>query len=121
MKEETKTAPLAPHKLKVLFTVVNRGRDEIFAEFLKPYAVNLQAGIHAAGTAPEDVARYLGLAGTEKSLLISVIRAEKTKEILAMLEEKFRTVKDGRGIAFTVPMHSTVGVLSYRFLANIEV
>jgi hypothetical protein len=35
-----------------------------------------------------------------------------------MLEEKFTTIKDGKGIAFTVPMSSVIGVAIYRFLSN---
>ena len=34
------------------------------------------------------------------------------------LDEKFKTVKGGKGIAYTVPMTSTIGVAIYQFLAN---
>ena len=34
------------------------------------------------------------------------------------LEEKFKTVKGGKGIAYTVPMTSTIGVAIYQFLSN---
>jgi hypothetical protein len=39
---------------------------------------------------------------------------------LKALEEKFRTIKNGKGIAYTVPMTGTIGVAIYRFLANIH-
>jgi hypothetical protein len=32
--------------------------------------------------------------------------------------EKFRTVKGGKGIAYTVPISSTIGVAIYQFLSN---
>ena len=32
--------------------------------------------------------------------------------------EKFRTVKGGKGIAYTVPMTSVIGVAIYQFLSN---
>ena len=38
--------------------------------------------------------------------------------LLQMLEEKFQTIKHGKGIAFTIPMSSVIGVAIYRFLSN---
>ena len=40
------------------------------------------------------------------------------KAALAKLEEKFNTIKNGKGIAYTVPMTSTIGVAIYQFLSN---
>jgi ATP-dependent Clp protease protease subunit len=37
---------------------------------------------------------------------------------LEALEEKFNTIKNGKGIAYTVPMTSTIGVAIYQFLCN---
>ena len=34
------------------------------------------------------------------------------------LENKFHTLKNGKGIAFTIPMSSVIGVAIYRFLSN---
>ena len=39
-------------------------------------------------------------------------------EILALLGEKFKTVRGGKGIAYTIPLKSVVGVAIYRFLTN---
>jgi len=38
--------------------------------------------------------------------------------VMHYIEEKFATVKDGKGIAFTVPMTSVIGVAIYRFLSH---
>ena len=35
-----------------------------------------------------------------------------------MLEDKFDTIKNGKGIAFTVPFSSVIGTLIYGFLSN---
>ena len=40
------------------------------------------------------------------------------KEISEVLKEKFNKVKDGKGIAYTIPMKSLIGVSIYQFLAN---
>ena len=34
------------------------------------------------------------------------------------LEQKFQTIKNGKGIAFAVPMSSVIGVNLYQFFAN---
>ena len=34
------------------------------------------------------------------------------------LEEKFVTIKNGKGIAFAVPLSSVIGVNLYQFLSN---
>jgi hypothetical protein len=51
-------------------------------------------------------------------VILSVIRAEKAAATLKELQNKFDTVKNGKGIAFTVPMSSVIGVTAYRFLAD---
>ena len=45
-------------------------------------------------------------------------RQEMERAALSELEEKFKTVKGGKGIAYTVPMTSTIGVAIYQFLSN---
>jgi hypothetical protein len=74
--------------------------------------------VAAEGTAPTEVLRVLGFADSEKTVIISVIPADQTKPILSMLEEKFRTVRGGKGIAYTIPMTSVIGATIYRFLSN---
>ena len=45
-------------------------------------------------------------------------RADTTDEIFEALEERFHTVNRGTGIAFTVPLTSVIGKLTYGFLSN---
>ena len=60
----------------------------------------------------------LGLTDNEKSVIIGALRADRAKEVLSVLDEKFRTVRGGKGVAYTVPMSSTIGVAIYQFLSN---
>ena len=110
---------LAPDKLQLLFTVVNRKKAEFYADFLQSFDVNMQLTLAANGTASTETLTLLGLTETEKSVIISVIREDKAKAALEALDEKFRTIKNGKGIAYTVPMSGTIGVAIYQFLANI--
>ena len=77
------------------------------------------AELTAHGTAKGEMLELLGLADTDKSVIVSVIKSERAGEALAALDEKFRTIKNGKGIAYTVPMTETIGVAIYQFLANL--
>lgn len=105
-------------KLKLLVTVVNRSKTELFMDFLTACEVNFQASVLAQGTAHSDMLYMLGLEDSDKSVIFSVVREEKVNDALQMLEEKFQTIKHGKGIAFTIPMSSVIGVAIYRFLSN---
>ena len=109
---------LAPKKLELLFTVVNRQKAEFYMDLLQSFDVNMQLAMIAHGTAKTEMLNYLGLVDTEKVVIISVIRNDAIKPALKALEEKFATIKNGKGIAFTVPMTSTIGTAIYQFLSN---
>ena len=87
-------------------------------DYLSGFEVNLQTAVAAQGTAPSDALYLLGLANSDKSVLFSVIREDRAEEIMQSLDEKFHTVRGGKGIAFTIPMTGVIGVAIYRFLSN---
>jgi len=105
-------------KLKLVITIVNRNKVEFFADLLSQHSVNLQLFCAASGTASTDMLRYLGLGNSDKGVLFSVVREDKVKIIMETLEEKFATVRNGKGIAFVVPFSGIIGVLSYGFLSD---
>lgn len=108
----------APKKLMLLFTIVNRNKAEFYVDVLQKFEINMQLVIAANGTANTNIQSLLGLTDLSKSIIISVVRTDKAKAALAELDEKFKTVKGGKGIAYTVPMTSTIGVAIYQFLSN---
>ena len=116
--KDTSSSMRSPHKLKILFTVVNRQKTEFYADLIQTFEANVQLVLSAVGTANEEILNYLGLSSSEKSVIISIIRDDREKELLAALEERFKTIKNGKGIAYTVPMSSTIGVAIYQFLSN---
>ena len=113
-----RTGMTAPNKLMLLFTIVNRNKAEFYVDVLQKFEINMQLVLAASGTASTNIQSLLGLTDTDKSVIISVIRRDKCRAALSELEEKFKTVKGGKGIAYTVPMTSTIGVAIYQFLAN---
>ena len=112
--------PLAPQKLKLLITVVNRAKGEFYLDLLQSFDVNMQLSMAANGTANTEMMNMLGLTDSEKTVIFSVIREDMIKPALAMLEEKFRTIKNGKGIACTIPLSSVIGVAIYQFLCSKE-
>ena len=119
-KKTTGGALRAPHKMQLLFTVVSRKKSEFYTDLLQNFEVNMQLALSASGTAGSSMMELLGLTDSDKTVIISIIRSDKAKEALAALDEKFKTVKGGKGIAYTVPMTSTVGVAIYQFLSNTQ-
>lgn len=112
-----KTAP-APPRLKLLVTVVNREKADLYAALLQGFDINFQLTMAAYGTANTEVLRVLGLAESDKSVIFSVVREDRAAAALRFLEEKFATIKNGKGIAYTVPLTGTIGVSIYQFLSN---
>ena len=117
-KAPSRTAMTAPNKMQLLFTVVDRKKTDFYVDLLQSFEVNFQTVLSAVGTAADSVRALLGLTDIEKSVIISVIRKERAKDALCALDDKFKTVKGGKGIAYTVPMSSTIGVVIYQFLSN---
>lgn len=122
MKEQPQVydTPIAPRKLKLLVTVVNREKSEFFMDFIQSFEVNLQMSTAAHGTASQDTLRLLGLGASDKTVIFSIIREDMCEKALSALEQKFKTIKNGKGIAYTVPMTGTIGVAIYRFLSNMS-
>ncbi len=104
-------------KLKLLFTVVDRSKAEFYLDVLSQFEVNCQMVTNGMGTAKSELHNMLGL-NIHKAVIISVVREDKTEEVIKCLENKFATIKNGKGIAFTVPLSSIIGVNNYQFLSN---
>ena len=104
-------------KLKLLFTVVDRPKAEFYLDVLSQFEVNCQMVTNGMGTAKSELHNMLGL-NIHKAVIVSVVREDRTEEIMECLENKFATIKNGKGIAFTVPLSSIIGVNNYQFLSN---
>ena len=104
-------------KLKLLFTVVDRAKGEFYMDVISQFEVNFQMGLGGLGTANSELVNLLGL-NIHKAVILSVVREDMVAPILNCLEEKFSTIKNGKGIAFAVPLSSVIGVNMYQFLSN---
>jgi len=104
-------------KLKLLITVVDRPKAEFYLDVMSQFEVNCQMVTNGLGTAKSGLHDMLGL-NIHKAVIFSVVREDRTEEIIQCLEGKFASIRGGKGIAFAVPLSSVIGVNNYRFLSN---
>jgi len=116
--QNKKTVNSSIKKLKLLVTVVNRSKAIYYLDFLEQFEINMQTVIYGRGTADKELFSMLNIDENEKAILLSVVREDNLQDVLDALSEKFIKIKNGKGIAFTIPMQSIIGVSIYQFLSN---
>ena len=104
-------------KLKLLITVVDRPKGEFYLDVISQFDVNSQLVVSGMGTANSDLIELLGL-NIHKAVILSLAREDQVGPIMDCLEEKFATIKKGKGISFAVPLSSVIGVNVYQYLSN---
>ena len=104
-------------KLKLLFTVVDKPKGEFYLDVISQFEVNCQMMVGGLGTARSELVELLGL-NPHKAVILSVVREDMVEPIMQTLEDKFRTIKNGKGVAFAVPLSSIIGVNLYQFMSN---
>lgn len=104
-------------KLKLLFTVVDRAKGEFYLDVISQFDVNCQLVLPGMGTATSELLELLGLE-PHKAVILSVLREDMVDTALNTLEDKFRTIRGGKGISFAVPLSSVIGVNLYQFLSD---
>jgi len=114
----TQQKNVVSEKLELMITIVNRNKADFYIDLIQSFEVNMQLAIPAQGTANAEIKSILGLVETDKTVIFSVIREDNAVRALNAIEEKFRTIKNGKGIAYTIPLTSVIGVSIFGFLSN---
>lgn len=104
-------------KLKLLFTVVDRQKGEFYVDVISQFSVNCQMVVGGLGTANSEIVDLLGL-NIHKAVILSVVREDLVDQVMNTLEDKFASIRGGKGVAFAVPLSSVIGVNLYRFLSD---
>ena len=104
-------------KLKLLVTVVDRQKGEFYLDVISQFDVNCQIAMGGLGTAASELVELLGLE-PHKAVILSVVREDMVDAIMNTLEDKFATIRNGKGVSFAVPLSSVIGVNLYRFLSD---
>ena len=109
---------IAPEKLELLIAIVNAPKVRLYTNLIQSSEANLYLSVPASGTSEKAIMNYLGLNQSNRNAIFSIVREDKVKDLLELLDENFSTIKDGGGIAVTVPLSSIIGTLVYGFLSN---
>ncbi|MBR2271522.1 MAG: hypothetical protein IJ912_04150 [Fibrobacter sp.] len=111
-------AKVSMNRLKILITVVSRAKADFYMDHIQSFGVNMQMVLFGQGTAPREIATAMGLADSDRAVIISVIGENQLQAALESLAEKFNTIVGGKGIAYTIPMSSIIGKSIFNFLSN---
>ncbi len=109
---------VSQNRLELLVAIVNRSKTEFFLDLIQSFDVNMQSVVLAHGTADAKMLELFGLNNSDKSVIFGVIQEDKIPEAFAALDDKFKTIKNGKGIAYTVPLTGVIGTLIFGFLSN---
>jgi len=104
-------------KLKLLVTVVDRPKGEFYLDVISQFGVNCQMAVGGLGTAASELVELLGLE-PHKAVILSIVREDMMDTVMNCLEDKFKTIRNGKGIAFAIPLSSVIGVNLYQFLSD---
>ena len=117
-KKVATTSKVETNKLELLVTIVNRSKAEFYMDLIQSYEANMQMACQAQGTATADMRKLLGLVDVDKTVIFSIIKESRVSDIMYQLTRRFKTIKNGGGIAYTIPLSSVIGVAVYTFLSN---
>ena len=117
-KKVATSSKVESNKLELLVTIVNRQKAEFYMDVIQSYEANMQMACQAQGTATPDMRKILGLVDVDKTVIFSIVQESRVSDIMYQLSKRFRTIKNGGGIAYTIPLSSVIGVAVYTFLSN---
>ena len=102
---------------KLFITIVDRNKVEFYTDVLSQFESNLQLVMYGNGTANNATLELLGL-NNEKGIIFSVIREDLVKKVKDTLDDKFKSIRNGKGVSVIVPISSVMGKSLYQFMIN---
>lgn len=105
-------------RLDIIFTIVSKGKGETVVDTLRDEDVLVNVTCSGRGTATSSILEMLGLGATEKEVVLSFVKNEKSGYLLKKISEKLDFATPGHGIAFTVPLQSVAGIMAFKFLTT---
>lgn len=96
------------NRLALLCFIGNKKDEKENIKVLNKYKANFKTIMHGSGTASSSILEYFGLNEIEKSLILSIVPNTTSKHILNELSKKTKMTEPGSGIAFTIPVSSSI-------------
>lgn len=105
-------------KLLMFITIVSRGQGNYVLKLFESEGSNAQFVQYGEGTAQKEIRDILGIEDNTKEIVISLISEDKIESVKKELEAFFKISKRNRGIGFSIPMTSIIGMTLYQFLVD---
>lgn len=117
-KEAASLASVADKKLSLFITIVGKGQGQAIIRLFERGGSSAQFIQRGEGTATKEIYSILGVEDNDKDIIFSFISQEKIPDVKTELNAFFLANKKNRGIGFSVPLSSIIGLRVYQFLAN---
>ena len=103
-------------ELYMLATITSRNLTKSFTAFYQDMGLPVSVITVGYGTASSEILDYVGLDGSEKSILFHFVTDTTWKEVKRQLRLKMKIDLPGMGIAFLVPLSSIGGKKALDYL-----
>ena len=94
---------------------MKKKKVDYYLDLIEGFGVNMQISMIGNGTTKSAI--FSDEIGS-KAIILSLVSEDNIKRIMSELSRKFMEVKDGKGVAWTVPLSSVMGVTFFNFLSN---
>lgn len=117
-KQEPTNIDTDLQKLSVFITIVSRGQGNYVLKLFENEGASAQFVTHGEGTAREEIRDILGIDDNGKEVIFTILKNSNLESAKRELDAFFKVSKKNRGIGFSIPMTSLIGMKVYHFLAN---
>lgn len=121
-KHQTNELPsldkIVQKKLSLFVTIIGKGQALPVMRIFERGGSSAQFVQRGEGTAQKEIYNILGMEETDKDIVLSFISQDKIPDVKNELSAFFMANKKNRGIGFSIPLSSIIGVRVYQFLAN---
>lgn len=89
---------------KLLVAIVDRGKSAALVEVYRSFRLPLEYICMGRGTADSRILDYLGLAQTQKDVVLAFAPARRVAEVMRGVDRRFDLSRPGRGVLFSCPL-----------------
>ncbi|MDR0886396.1 MAG: hypothetical protein LBN22_08600 [Clostridiales Family XIII bacterium] len=119
MDEKSKSDSKSIERVKLLITIVERGKGDEVIEELRDIDVSYNMACMGSGTTQEGLVEILGFADEEVDVILSVVRDSMIDEVISMIEYVFDLDEPGTGLAFAVPVEGVSGPVALKYISGL--
>lgn len=105
-------------KLHLFYAIVEIENESKVYKIFNSNNVNFVTKYNGYGSAPKTILENYGIIDNSKAVMIGVVREDKIENIIDQFNKKIKIDQAHKGIAFTIPIESMIGNVSYKFLSN---